>query len=480
MIRQIMKNEWTLLSREKILYLALPIYLVMLIYGIMNGTEWKTFLYDNSIEAREMADKVFQSKRDTLDKILAGKLKYSYAEDPRLPAQLARYKGYEMATKPPAPTAAISIGQSDVVPSYVKVQWKPMFKQANTDEIENPRNLAVGTFDLSFVLIYLYPLLIIALSYNVLSSEREQGTQVLLLSQPVSVRQFVLGKILLRGSLIIGTAVVVSLFGLIVANPDILSAGYAWRIAMMAVILALYGTFWFGLAVLVNALGKKSSTNALIMMAAWIGLVLVLPAALNLAAKTLYPLPSRIAMVQALRKGDEQATKESKFSRAYRADLLRAGEEAALKASNTDFYLKVLPLEQQAEKIAQPIFDEFENQRQAQQTLAERLKYLSPAAVTQIAFNELADSSAGSFNNFNQQVEAYHDVWRQYFLKPVQENRVLTKDELWNIPRFQYQPESGSTIFGRIFGDVLALLIFAGAMLVIGFRLLRNYSGAAR
>ena len=48
-----------------------------------------------------------------------------------------------------------------------------------------------GRFDLAFVLIYLYPLLILALTYNLLSAEKEQGTLALALSQPVSLRTLV-------------------------------------------------------------------------------------------------------------------------------------------------------------------------------------------------------------------------------------------------------------------------------------------------
>lgn len=479
MISLIMKHEWRLLVRERILLFALPLYLIMLIYGVANGTAWKAQLEGSTTEARELADKGFQSKIDKLDRILAGET-YSYAEDPRLPAQLARYKGYEMAAKPPAATSAIAIGQSDIVPSYLKVQWKPMFKQTNTDENANPQNLAAGAFDLSFVLIYLYPLLIIALSFNILSSERENGTQVLLLSQPVTVSQFVLGKIMLRGGLMIGGAIVVTLAGLMIANPDIVAAGQVGRLGVLALILALYGLFWFGLAVLVNAFGKKTSTNALILMGSWIVLVLIVPAALNLTAKSFYPLPSRIEMVQALRQGEKQAENESKFDRSYRADLLRKGEEAALEASNTDFYLKVLPLEQQAEAIASPIFEEFDAQRQAQQQLTGQLKYLSPAVIAQIALTELANNSAENYNDFNRQVRAYHATWRSYFLKPVMEGRILTRDELRAIPRFEYAPEDGATVAGRLGAQLVGLLLFAAAAMGLGFLRLRNYQAATR
>jgi ABC-2 type transport system permease protein len=42
------------------------------------------------------------------------------------------------------------------------------------------------------------PLLILALSYNFLSGEREAGTLQMLLSQPISLRSVVSGKIALR------------------------------------------------------------------------------------------------------------------------------------------------------------------------------------------------------------------------------------------------------------------------------------------
>ncbi len=478
MIQHIIGNEWRLLSRERILYVALPVYLLMLAYGVVTSADYRSFLIDATSEARALADEGFESKLKKVDRILAGET-FSYAEDPRLPGQLARYKGYEMATKPPSATAAISIGQSDILPSYLKVQWKPMFKQTNTDEIENPQNLSHGPFDLGFVLIYLYPLLIIALSYNALSSERESGTQVLLLSQPVSVGQFIVGKLTIRGVLVIGGAVIVSIGGLLITSPDVLQ-GSLWKPGALAVALVLYGLFWFGLAVLVNAAGKQSATNALIMIAAWILLVLVGPAALNMTTKALYPLPSRIEMVQALRRGEQQAQEESNFNRAYRADLLRKSEEAALAASSKDFYLKILPLEQHAEAIASPIFEEFETQRRAQQSLASRLRYLSPPAITQSVLGDLADNSAESFDDFHTQIDRFHKEWRNYFIPPVMEARLLSRQEMVKIPRFHYQPEATETVLSRVMKGMLALAVFAGAAFAGGFASLRRYSAAAR
>ena len=480
MIRHIMKHEWMLLSRERILYIAIPIYALLICYGVMIGTGWKDFLHVSSGNAVALADAGFKTKLDKIDRIIAGKDPDSYFEDPRVAAPLARYKGYEMAAKPPSPAAAIAIGQSDVLPSYVRVQWKPMFKQANTDELENPKKLAVGAFDLSFVLIYLFPLLIIALSYNILSSERENGTQVLLLSQPVSLRQFVIGKIMLRGLIIVGLAIGISVGGLLIANPDIVTGGALWRVGVLALALLAYGAFWFGLAVLVNAFGKRSAANALALMGAWIALVLIVPGCLNLVAKAIYPLPSRIEMVQALRRSDRVAETETKFSRSYRADLMRKSEEEAVAASNADFYTKVLPLEEKGEAMARPIFDRFRAQKRAQQGFTDRLKFLSPAVIAQTTLSELANQSSANFEDFADQVESYHKVWRNYFIPSVMASRLLTRDEFTAIPRFHYRPESDGVVGRRLIVNLLGLLLFAGVATVAGFVLLRRYPAAAR
>ncbi|SBV31828.1 conserved membrane protein of unknown function [uncultured Sphingopyxis sp.] len=480
MIKRIVKHEWMVLSREKILYIALPIYIILIAYGVFNGTQWKNFLQSNTAEAVALADKGMESKLAKIDRLESGADPYSFNEDPRVAAALARFKGYEFAAKIPSSGAAIAIGQSDVLPSYLKVQWRPMFKQPNTDEIENPKNLAVGAFDLSFVLIYLYPLLIIALSYNILSSERENGTQALLLSQPVSVRQFVLGKIVLRGSIVIGIAMAISLGGLLMMNPDILSGGQGWRVLALATVLFLYGVFWFGLSVLVNAFGKKSATNALALMAVWIALVLIMPASLNIIAKGLHPLPSRIEMVQSMRRADRVAEKKDNFQKVDRSDLLRKGEEEAVVASTNDYFAKILPVEAKAENMAAPIFVKFQEQRQAQQGFTERLKFLTPAAVAQLALSDLADHGAQSYDDFNTQVERYHQKWRAYFLPAIVDNRLLTRDEVKNIPRFEYAPEAEGVVFGRFSLNAIVLALFAAIALTAGFIRLKKYPAAGR
>lgn len=98
-----------------------------------------------------------------------------------------------MTLLPPGLLAPLAIGQSDLLPYYFKVSTDSRETIMASNEIENPNRLLAGRFDLALVLIFLYPLLILALTYNMLSVEQEQGTLALVLSQPVSLATLVTG-----------------------------------------------------------------------------------------------------------------------------------------------------------------------------------------------------------------------------------------------------------------------------------------------
>ena len=69
------------------------------------------------------------------------------------------------------PINSLAIGQRDVNPSIQSVTIRGLEGQKYDSELNNPSNLLLGNLDFSFVLIYLFPLLIIAFTYNIVSEE---------------------------------------------------------------------------------------------------------------------------------------------------------------------------------------------------------------------------------------------------------------------------------------------------------------------
>ena len=85
---------------------------------------------------------------------------------------------------PPAPLADFSIGQADLLPSIGKLSlWDPDVRLFSSYEFEDPVSLALGALDLSKAIVLVLPLLMIVLSFDVLSAERDAGRLGLTLAQ---------------------------------------------------------------------------------------------------------------------------------------------------------------------------------------------------------------------------------------------------------------------------------------------------------
>ena len=127
----------------------------------------------------------------------------------------------------------------------------------------------------------MYPLLILGITYNLLSSEQEGGTLALALSQPVSLRTLTMGKIVLRALLLIGIVVLCSLVALVVSGADLAQPGAALRLLLWIGAVVAYGAIWLALAILVASFGRSSATNATILASLWLVLVVMLPSLFN-------------------------------------------------------------------------------------------------------------------------------------------------------------------------------------------------------
>jgi len=202
---------------DRPLKIALGLFVVLLGYALTNGVVWLRF-QEHTVEATTNGNVERASAlQQELEAIEAGGQPSSPFADPRSPRVLGGPSGSHTAVLAPGPLTALAIGQSDLLPYYHDVNIytnESSFHQ--NGEVENPLNLMVGRFDLAFAVVYLLPLLILALSFNVLSEEREQGTLALTLSQPVAARSVATLKLAFRALVVAGIVLGVSLLGALV------------------------------------------------------------------------------------------------------------------------------------------------------------------------------------------------------------------------------------------------------------------------
>src|SRR3546814_1065194 len=101
-----------------------------------------------------------------------------------------------------------------------------------------------------------------------LSGEKESGTLALAMTQPVSLRTFMAGKLLSRIALLMLVIVIIGLYAMLFSGSalGVLDDPDAWvRFGLFLLATFIYSLFWFGLGVFVNSLNKSSETNVTIL-----------------------------------------------------------------------------------------------------------------------------------------------------------------------------------------------------------------------
>jgi ABC-2 type transport system permease protein len=474
-----MRQEWRSLSADRTLWAVVALSALSIGYAVYNGVTW--------VRAQEASVRTIAEERERkFARARAEVVRYEQrlaanspdSPRPSTPKEARIYtiaNSYDAAL-PPTPLAALSIGQGDLYPPYTNISmWNSRMDLFTEIENENPLNLLNGRFDLAFFIVYLYPLLIIALSYNLISQERENGTLHMLLAQPVGLRTFVAGKILLRLSLLLALTTGLSLLGVFLSGVNLSAGGVGARVLLWIGAVALYGLFWFVLAVAVNAFSRSSATNATALVGLWLLFVLVVPSLINLTVTTMHPVPSRVELINATRRAANDAqAKGGQVLAAYYEDhphLATGDQEKNLKDREFIYWA----VYNEVAKRAEPLLARFDEQLAKQQRLVNIYRFLSPAIITQDALNETAGTGAARYTHYRRSVERFHDEWKGYFVPKMFQDIKLTSTDYDTYPQFRFLEEPTGAIVCRVLTSFLGLSVVAAIIGLYGFRALQRY-----
>ncbi|HXG82464.1 MAG TPA: DUF3526 domain-containing protein [Pyrinomonadaceae bacterium] len=475
MLIHIIKNEWRNLRADKTLWLVAALFAVSAIYATVNGFAWTNFQRQTLAEAvAEESGRYDALKKQIADYDQNAPEQLSRFSDPRDPAAAGRNVGQRYAAMPPAPLAASSIGQSDLLPYYFKINTRSQQTFTSNDEIENPTNLLAGRFDLAFVIIYLLPLLILALGYNFLSGEREAGTLQMLLSQPINLRSVVLGKIALRFAVITVLVLGFSLAAFLLGGGNLFAEGVLIRILLWTLAVVVYISFWFALSVAVNAFNWKSATNAVALAALWLLFVIIIPSLTGVLVTTVYPVPSRVEMINRMRDASSEASTQgsqilAKFTEDH-PELMQGEYDPDDAAART------YAVQESVDRQAQPVLAAYDEQLRKQQNLVKTLQFLSPAIVMQEALNDISGTGNARYQHFLAQVKGYHADWQNYFIPRVFQKMKITASTYDAAPRFAWREENSGAFARRVLFGLLGIVAVTLAVFTFGLSAIRRYS----
>src|SRR5260221_6359862 len=123
------------------------------------------------------------------------------------------YYGFHATWDAPSSTAFLALGLRDAAPYVLRVRALALQAQLHEGESFNPELALAGRFDFAFVLVYLVPLFLIALLYDLVSGERESGRLGMLQAMPGTGRRLWLRRAGLRSVLVLACVALPALAG---------------------------------------------------------------------------------------------------------------------------------------------------------------------------------------------------------------------------------------------------------------------------
>ena len=448
-LRTVMHCEWRLLRTDFGWWSAIALLLTCVSYALNNG----------HVRLAERAAAIADAQRDESDRIAnltkqlerieRGEAKAPDApyRDPRNAIYVGRGSAATVAYLPDAPLAATAIGVSDLYPHVFKVSAGSQDSFLFIDEIANPTHLLTGSFDLAFVIVYLFPLLLLSLSYNVLSAEREQGTLALTAASSASLLTVLVGKLTIRAGSLIADAIVGIGLHLLINTPlsgvtqcGNVATGGLTAFLLLATAIVIYGGFWLALALWINSLRRDSAFNAVALIMTWVLLLLVAPAAMNATAQALHPAPARSEMVLAVRNAaidterDRDAT-EARYREEHRnSTASRAKSTGGPKLDERTH--RTLAVTLAADARSDVVLAQHEAQVQAQRRLSDRIAFLVPPSLINDVIAELAGNGHTRWDDYLARVSEFHATWQEFFVARAQRGARLTSADYSALPRF--------------------------------------------
>ncbi|MBS9773699.1 MAG: DUF3526 domain-containing protein [Tenacibaculum sp.] len=473
MIKNIFLHDFKILYRNKIFVILLIVMGTFIFSSLKFGQIRYNKILKNISDIELLEKKDFQTFQKDLQKIEKnnGFFNGPKWQNPTNIYTVAREMGSGFAVKKPSPLQILNVGQSDLLPYYYKVS--PNKKQAliHESEINNGVLQFLGNFDLFFVTIYLLPLIIIALSFNILSSEKEQGTLKVINISNIKLSKFIFYKLFLRLSIFTGTYwLIVVLFLTTISVEIILSINFLW----IFILVNLYFLLWFSLSFLINSFFKSSNYNVSFLVTLWLVTMLLVPSVIQVVTEKLYPMPSRVTLINEKRNALEIIEKEvvktlEKFIYDH-PELSKNSKEISVREYNISKFEKIKKID----NMINPLEKKLEKQLEKQQNIISNFMYLSPALLLQEQANYITGTHTLQYKKFDSNVNNFREILKDFYIN-ISYSKTTFDHELSNkIPRFNTNTNFNNYSNRTLISSVLLLLIMTILMFVIGVKKLNN------
>jgi len=332
-----------------------------------------------------------------------------------------------------------------------------------------------GDITPDFILLFIIPLIIIVLSHQAITREKQDQTLRLIKMQGVGNFQFIAGKWL--GNylpIVIITTIIflISTFVIAVIDPT-----FDWRfIVAMNVVYLVYYAIITSIAISVSALSKNSGISLVSLLAIWIVSCLAIPKIASSYANAKYPYPSRqqfqAAVAEDKRQGVDGHDPWSETSQKLQEETLTEYQVASLE--ELPFNFDAYRMQKGEEHEARVYFKHYERLKSVYKQQAgvyQKLAALSPFLPVRFLSMSIAHTDYSTHWNFTDAAEKHRIEMQRILNTNFAENSKLGEWDyqadaslLAEIPEFEFESASFSETIhsNRTNFLILGLWLLAG------------------
>lgn len=359
--------------------------------------------------------------------------------------QVVEFRCPPVATLPPDRMAALAVGQLEEWPAAIIVSTK-YDRLAETDvPFTNPALLAAGNFDLAFILVYIFPLLLIIVTHNSYALEHEQQTFRLLALQCGNSWKVVLSRILVRFGMVWLLAMITGILCYLLLNTH---AGISIQdLLLWCYVTTLYVCCWLCFCALVISLKKSAALSLLVLLAAWCLLAIIIPSVVSSIAAVKAPLPLPAALASEQRECQEDTWNmpiQPLLDSFYQAHPEYAATRQAADTAaygNKRFVAYYDLLYRRMERISVS----YQQQLLAHNRLQQQLSVFNPVTRAQQMLSAAAATNAAADAHYRQEVRQFREQWLRFMNSYLLYDRMIPESALPQLPVFKHQPVPGKS-----------------------------------
>ncbi len=294
--------EWKHFMRSPFKVIAILLFVIASVYGLYNGAN----LYQKQ---KAEVDKIEQRVAEDRQKIVEEhyeKGKLTPENRPWIDYSTPFWAIWYLSPyhfKKPSPAMVYSIGQSEQYGFYKRITfWASPYDADLAEEIANPERLQTGTLDFSFALIFLMPLVLLVLLYNLKSAEAEQGFLSLIEVQNPSKNAWLVSRVSFYVLLLFLVTVGLLVYGAMLTSVFEQASDTFGQMLLYALIYLL---FWSILYFFILTKSKSVLGNTLQMSAIYLLFAFIVPATVHQVLSILKPVNMMTDLIDVRDQQDE-------------------------------------------------------------------------------------------------------------------------------------------------------------------------------